>query len=604
MKNFKLNHLLALSLIVLVVNGCAVKPPQVTNLKTTPNPLEMHGGKVIVKVEGKITETPGFNPKLMINIMPVFKDKSGQVIEEMKQKTFQGEQVRANNEVIKKTGGVVKYDGSTTYDKRMRNSDVYMKVIAYLEARENTPLLQVDTFYLAPGVITTPELCEKGLEVDVENFFPGGFGGAGKYASTEIAKDKFERTKVVPYKADIHYLMQSTAENKQLSGNDTKQLEQNIVDQKKNATVELKSISIDAYASPDGDEAKINKPLAENRRKSAESYVASQLKKNKYTNVAQNTYAMKSVAEDWDGFQREVNASNVPDKALILRVLSMFPDNEVREREIKNISKAYTELKKDVLPKLRRSDIILNFVESSKADTTIMRLMKTKPTELSVEEMLYASDSLVKDIPTKEAYLRKVTEQYPNDWRGFNNLGVMCLQQEKLADAKTALEKANELNPKNPKILNNLGVLALANKDYEAAERYFTEAAENGGTSDQITYNLSFLLIRKGDYKGASGKLKTLKIRTFNESLATMLGRSPQDVEDAGVVIGQTSNQKNAYTYYLKAIINARKNATEASILNELREAVKLDASLKDYAKNDLEFKKLFKSDTFKQIVQ
>ncbi|MCW3779849.1 hypothetical protein, partial [Levilactobacillus namurensis] len=76
-------------------------------------------------------------------------------------------------------------------------------------------------------------------------------------------------------------------------------------------------------------------------------------------------------AQDWDGFQRLVQASNLQDKDVILRVLSMYQDPQEREAQIRNMSAAFRELADGILPELRRSRLIINYETIGRSDEQI-----------------------------------------------------------------------------------------------------------------------------------------------------------------------------------------------------------------------------------------
>ncbi len=302
---------------------------------------------------------------------------------------------------------------------------------------------------------------------------------------------------------------------------------------------------------------------------------------------------MKETAEDWDGFKKLVEESSIEDKNLILRVLSMYSDPVVREKEIKNISATYEVLADDILPKLRRSDIVITVEQVGYSDEEIIEFAKSQPDTLDIEELLYAG-TLITDADVRLSIYETAVEKYPGCIRAHNNLGCIFLDMDRMSDAKEAFQKANEVKAGDAIVTNNLGVIAMLEGDKAGAEKKFIEATDAGNTVD---YNLGIIKIIDGEYEAAINYFQNHK--TFNTALAMLLAQKP----DNAIKTLDVLEDEAAMNYYLKAVANARLD-NEDGVLGALRTAVGKDASLKELAKTDLEFAKFKESEAFKTIVE
>ena len=370
-----------------------------------------------------------------------------------------------------------------------------------------------------------------------------------------------------------------------------KMLKNYIKDVKGNERKEFKGVNIIGNASPDGPED-LNADLSKKRADNAQSYIKGEFKKVEEAD-ANNFYSESSVTEDWDGFKTELEKSDIADKDLILKVLSMHTDPVVREQEIKNMSQVYTELKSKVLPQLRRSKLTVNVDLIGYSDEEIKQIFSQKPDSLKPEELLYAG-TLYNDYNDKLKVYKSFTEVYPDDWRGPNNVGFAYIHLNKVGDAKTAFENAKKLKSNNI-VLNNLGVCALMEKDLNGAEEYFKSAS---GAGSEVNYNMGILYIKKADYTSAVTSFGSNC--SFNAGLAKLLNG---DNEGAVKTIDCAEDKDAAWNFYLKAIAGARSADTDL-MYNNLRAAISKDSSLSAFAKTDMEFFKYFDDDTFKSIVK
>ncbi len=563
--------LIVLSLFLL--NGCTglkkmKKNQHLISYTLSPNPLEMHGDSVAVNVTGKFP-AKYYRKKVICDINPVLKTSTGQEIP-LPGIKVQGEKVQDNYKVIKfLDGGSFTYNTKVPYTPEMRVCDVNVKVHAYVKKK----FVDFDPVTIGQGTITTPGLVEKD-------------------AKPIIAKHNFVRIFPEQKEASILYLInQANVRPQELTKEEFKQLKSYIEKATLNPRKDVKGINIFSYASPDGPED-LNTKLSNNRGKSANDVIKDQFKKYKKANQ-QGFFNIKATPEDWEGFQKLMQQSDIADKDLILRVLSMYSDPVQREKEIKNISKAYTQIADKILPKLRRAHLKVEVDSIGRSDDEILSTFNTNADNLTVEELLYGA-TLNKNLNTQLAYYKKAAEKY-NDWRAYNNMGYVYVMMDKLSEAKELFEKAKSLQAGNNIIMNNLGVIALREGNFTKAEEYFKSAS---GAGNEVNYNLGICAIKKGDYNTAVAKFGNYC--TFNAALAKLLAGNP---DGASKTIDCAEDKDRDKMYYLKAIIGARQGNTDL-MYNSLRAAISKNSSLAQMAKTDMEFYKYFKDNTFESIVK
>ena len=295
--------------------------------------------------------------------------------------------------------------------------------------------------------------------------------------------------------ADIQFLIQSAEiRSKETKKDEMKALQAAIKDAKEAERKEINKIEVAGYASPDGG-MNLNEKLAQNRQKAAAKFLQKDLKKNKVANGIESNIT----AEDWEGFQKAMENSNIQDKDLVLRVLSMYSDPEEREAQIKNLSSVYGSIKEDILPALRRSRLILTTDLIGKSDEEIKKLAKEDPSQLSVEELLYAA-TLTDDKAEKMDIYTKAANIY-NDYRAWNGLGQLYFEDGNIAEARRCYSKALEIQPNDPDVNYNAGIAAMADGDLTKAEEYLGKAA---GTKANLSAALGTLYTQKGDYAACS----------------------------------------------------------------------------------------------------
>ena len=554
------NLILTLSACSLVLMTSCSKLGKLSadNFSVTPNPLETVGGKVPATVEGQFPEK-FMNKKATVTVVPELRYGNGQVAKGQAV-TFQGEKVMANHKVISyRLGG--RYTMKTVFDyvPAMQKSDMYLA----FDARIGNSKVNVPAIKVATGVIATAELYRKAMQQ----------GGAC------LALDSFQRVIDHKQEANVKFLInQANLRSNELKNNSVREfvsmLKRINADREKLA---IKNVEVQAYASPEGGFT-FNDKLANKRQNVSEGYVKQQLKG---TNL-QTDIDAHYTAQDWEGFMKLVQASKIQDKDVILRVLSMYKDPQEREQQIRNMSEGFRELADGILPELRRSRLIINYQTIGRSDQQIKQQYAADPTKLSLEELLYAA-SLTNDVKAKKAIYKKTTELYDRDYRAYNNLAALALNEGDEHTANSCLSQALQANRKAPEAYANKAYINLTHGEIAEAEHNLADATEANGFNEVI----GNLHIARGNYANATDEL-------FNDNnsaaLAQLLNKNYVAAEQTLKAI----KQPNGLTYYLFAVLNARqgKNDTAAKYL---KEALQKDPSLAEYAKNDLELAKVNK---------
>lgn len=523
------------------------------NFTVTPTPLEAVAGQVSTTIDGKFPEKY-MKKKAVVTVTPVLKYEGGEA--KGQSATFQGEKVEGNDQTIAyKAGGTYTMKTIFDYVPAMQKSDLYLQ----FDAKVGKKTVSVPEVKVGYGVLATSALLGKTL------------------ASTNpsLAPDAYQRIIKEKQEANIKFLIQQanlrSSELNSTSMKDFVKMLKQINDEKE--TKALKNIEVSAYASPDG-ALDLNTRLAEKRQDNSEKYLQKQLKSNKMTAEVDTKYT----AEDWDGFQELVSQSNIQDKEVILRVLSMYKDPEEREKQIRNMSAVFKELADQILPELRRARLTINYEIIGRSNEQIVAQYKSDASQLSVEEMLYGAN-LMTNAADKEAWYQKTTQLYANDYRAYNNLGMLAYQKGDLTAAENYFNKAKSLKADASEANANLALIAMNKGDIKSAETYMGKAS-GANNFNEIMGNLN---IAKGAYQQAASNFNG--VNTNSAALAQILNK---DYASAKTTLNNVKNA-DAYTAYLKAIVAARTNDA-AGVNSNLKEAVSKDASLKAYAAKDLEF--------------
>ena len=571
MKKFRSYFILILA--AAVMTGCSglnkmKKNSNLVKYEVTPKVLETHAGVVNVTIKGTFP-AKYFDKKTTVTATPVLTYTGGETTFD-KVQVLQGESVQANNKVITTTGGDFTYTGTIPYKDAMKMSELVLRI----KAVRGKKTLDFGPVKIADGVIATSTLVDKD----------------GKPI---MSKDNYVRINPESKLADIHYqINQADINSKELKAEDIALLKEYIKSVSVDSSRKLKSTDVSSYASPDGS-MKINAPLSEKRGKTADKFIKKEFDKIPVAKT-EGFFNEKTTAEDWDGFKSEVEKSTIQDKDLILRVLSMYSDPEVRNKEIKNMTSAFEKLKTDILPQLRRSKMAVNVDIVGRSDEQILAQMKADPTKLNVEEMLRAG-SLTKDNNEQLKFYQAAAENNPKDFRAQNNIGCTLMALGKTDEAIASFEKAKTIE-NNDVIKNNLGFGSLVKGDVAKAEEYFNSMT---AATPESKYGLGVIAITKGEYDKAVNDFGTEPC--FNLALALYL---KGDVAKAKSTLDSMKELcKCGKPSYLKAVIGAKLD-DKNYMLSNLREAIGFKADWKAYAKTDLEFAKFFTDDTFKSTVQ
>ena len=423
---------LLMAIVVALFSSCKKMGPLSADYFTvTPQVLEAVGGKVPATINGKFPEKY-FKKKAVVEVTPVLKWNGGEA--KGQSAVFQGEKVEGNDQTISyKVGGSYTMKTSFDYVPEMAKSELWLEFKAKVGNKE----VVIPAVKVADGVISTSELVNNTL-------------GS---ANPALGEDAFQRIIKEKHDANIMFLIQQ-ANIRSSELKTAKEFNQEVANVNSAENKKISNIEVSAYASPDGG-VSLNTTLAENRESNTTKMLNKDLKKAKIDAPVDAKYT----AQDWEGFQELVSKSNIQDKELILRVLSMYQDPAQREQEIKNISSVYKNLADDILPQLRRSRLTLNYEIIGKSDEEIAKLASSNPSELNVEELLYAA-TLTNDPAKQEAIYTQATKQFPNDYRGYNNLGKLAYQAGNVDKAESYLKKAASVNA-TPEVNMNLVLISL-----------------------------------------------------------------------------------------------------------------------------------------------
>ena len=549
-------HLILLSVAAIALTSCSGKLGALSadNFTVTPNPLQSEVGQVPVTINGTFPEKY-MKKKAVVTVTPELR-YNGKVAKGQSA-TFQGEKVLGNDQTINyKVGGNYTMKSNFNYEPDMQKSELYLT----FDAKVGKKSVEVPAVKVADGVIATSELYKRTLTT----------------AKPAMATDAFQRIVAQKQEANIQFLIQQANLRKsELQNNSVQEFVRLLNDIAQNQEgLDLQNIEVSAYASPDGGYS-LNEKLAGQRQSAASKYVKDQMKKANITSPVDTKYT----AEDWEGFQQLVAASNIQDKDVILRVLSMYQDPEEREQQIKNISSAFRELADGILPQLRRARMIINYNVVGRSDDQILSQINTDPSKLTIEEMLYGAN-LISNDNAKEAVYKKAAELYPNDARALNNIAMIEYAKGNYSEAQKWAQKALSVNSNLAEANANLGMLALQQGNVQQAENYIAKATGANGLNEV----LGNLHLAQGKYAQAEQDFKNLNPNTNSAALAQIMNKN---YAQAAQTLAKVQNA-DGVTEYLKALVAARSgNNSEAAAA--LKAAIAKDPTLSTYAAQDLE---------------
>ncbi len=538
------------------------------------NPLENHGGEVAVNVNGRVSDRY-FHRRAKLELTPVLQFEGGE--RELGTFILRGDRTSGQGTVVNR-GAATNFStsGNIAFEEGMEASELVIRARVYREGRENA-FVNLPDRKIADGVISTSQRVDKGQDL-------------------AIAPHGYEKVTTVSQSADVYFAYMRHNLNWRLPLNRKAENQQKIEDLKEfiKKGWEIKSVEVNAWASPEGEVA-FNERLSENRAKTVETYTNNLfrgLERELGDKIEKPDLKVTAKGEDFDGFMKVLNASDLRDKQAIANVINSQLAPAERERRIKDMTVIYAEIEK-LLEPLRRGEIVVTLFEPKKTDEEIARLSTQDPSQLDVKELLYAA-TLTEDLQTQLTIYKSAQRLFPQDFRGFNNAAYVYLKMENAEEAAKELERANQLAPNAGCVLNNLGVIATWERDIENAQSYF-EAAQAQGM--RVNYNIGNLMILKGDYQAALSSFAG-RTCTHNIALAHLLAGN-----ESAAMTNLDCAPESAQVSYLKAIIGARRE-NNTMVFQNLRRAIQLDPAYKDEARIDREFIRFFNVAEFQELVR
>ena len=598
MKTFKVISVLVLSCFMLVFTNCGlkkmVKKQATVTYSATPNPLETHGGKMTMEIQGDFPQKY-FNKKATLTLIPMIKTSEGETVK-LPAINLEGEKVGGGTQVIGyKSGGKFTYNQTIDYKPAYQNCELVLVPEAKL-SKKTTPFNVVK---VADGTINTSERVTYEPKLSYKEQALNG-------AYFILSNHNYTGPKTIIQTGIIYFEVNKDVLNWNLPFNKKEENKKALQDLISfiSTSPNILSVEILGWASPEG-ELKRNQDLSSNRSATGkkwfeseyDKYIKAKAKKDKVKPAdlkKEIKYELKDNGEDWDGFVEALNNSQIKDKSQIINVIKSQSDMDQREQQIRNMIAIYNEIDADILPSLRRAIIKVNTLENKKTDEQIAQLAANKPDSLSNDELLYAA-TLTNDLKTKSDIFLKATQIYPNNYRGYNDLACIKASQGNYPEALTLLDKANSLNPNNSEVLNNIGIIAMLKGEVSKAKESFENSQKAG--YDQ-NYNLGIVYMKAGDYSSANKAFNATKC-DYNVALNQILSK---DYTAAKATI-DCIQQKTAKEYYLLAIIGARTNDGNVLYKN-LSKACELTPDYKAQALKDMEFRNFKENAAFKDALK
>ena len=530
------------------------KEIEAMGLEASPEPLILRGDQVELEVTGRFP-AKYFGKKVSVEATPVLTWEGGNA--SFESEGFQGEDAAGNFTVVPfESGKSFSYSSSVPFDPAMEDAAELAVVISGTQGNKSATFAP---FVVGAGVITTP------LWVQADDqFIP--------------VEDNFQRVITYTEEVTVNYSVNSsTVRSGELRDADWKALKELIQLSVDADSVTITGARIEAYASPEG-EITLNEDLASDRANSAAASVTREMKRKKLT-ADEAFYDLVPKGEDWQGFKSLMQASDIEDKNLILRVLEMYSDKNKREEEIRNIAKTYKAIEKEILPALRRSQVVVSYDVEGYTDEELMDYCMSMPDSLTADELLYAA-TLFADLNDKLTIYQSAARVHADDFRGYNNAGWCLAQMGRMNQAGEVFQQALELE-RNKAVVNNVAALTRQNGDIDGAMKLLNEAA---GAGPEVGYNKGIILIQKGDYASAISNMG--RVSSVNMALAKMLNG---DAAGAKTAL-ENADDDSAVASYVMAVACARLNDS-AGVKKHLGEALAKDPNLRQKAEKDLEFR-------------
>ena len=530
------------------------KEIEAMGLEASPEPLILRGDQVELEVTGRFP-AKYFGKKVSVEATPVLTWEGGSA--SFESEGFQGEDAAGNFTVVPfESGKSFSYSSSVPFDPAMEDAAELAVVISGTQGNKSATFAP---FVVGAGVITTPLWVQSD-----DQFIP--------------VEDNFQRVITYTEEVTVNYSVNSsTMRSGELRDDDWKALKELIQLSVDADSVTITGARIEAYASPEG-EITLNEDLASDRANSAAASVTREMKRKKLT-ADEAFYDLVPKGEDWQGFKSLMQASDIEDKNLILRVLEMYSDKNKREEEIRNIAKTYKAIEKEILPALRRSQVVVSYDVEGYTDEELMDYCMSMPDSLTADELLYAA-TLFTDLNDKLTIYQSAARVHADDFRGYNNAGWCLAQMGRMNQAGEVFQQALELE-RNKSVVNNVAALTRQNGDIDGAMKLLNEAA---GAGPEVGYNKGIILIQKGDYASAISNMG--RVSSVNVALAKMLNG---DAAGAKTAL-ENADDDSAVASYVMAVACARLNDS-AGVKKHLGEALAKDPNLRQKAEKDLEFR-------------
>lgn len=581
MKNIKFLRLPLIFSIILLISSCGldlmVSKFNTLNFTVTPTQVEVHGGNIEVELEVKIPEKyfqKTAEADFRVMLAPSADSESKVFFDPVK---LQGEKISSNGKTIGYiSGGKFNYKSSVKYSKEMADYDLFATAVASMN--DNTKSL--GAVKVADGVMATSTRVKNSEEPAISNH-------------------TYEKVTVLEKTAVIYFTVnQSNVRYSQKSSDEIKRLKEFA-----KLGYETKNIEISSYASPEGT-LDVNDKVSNDRSESSFKFAKQLMKKLNVKGSNNNElYIKSSKGEDWDGFNKLVNSSNMKDKSKVLNIVRNQKDPQKREESIRDMAEIYDAIEDDVLPKLRKATITLRAYEPKKSDGKIANLSTSDPSKLNLKEMLYAASlgklkvsekldnisgnyildtSFVEDVNTSKMIYEKIIELFPNDYRAYNNLAAIYINEKNINKATDMLGKASKYNVNAIEVNENKAIIAALEGDYDRATKLYS-------SSNASEINKGILAIKTGNYEKAT---KLLKGNGYNSTLAKLMNGTPV-----------TTTDNSAEGNYLNAIINARLGDDD-KCLEYLSKSIDMNPEYKNDARKDFEFKSLKDNSVFQSLIR
>ena len=564
MKQYLFRTLVVAGASSLLLASCASKfKISSTGVNVDPNPLTVQGDAVKTRINFAFPKK-SFPKKGTLRITPVLRYAGGE--KWGKAYDYQGDDVYGNEQVVfYKSGANAVLDFAVPYTPQMQKSELYLT----FNGKVGKKAQKISSMKVADGVNATETLAT------VEGILPA------------IAPHGFQRVVKEMYDADILFqIQQANVRGSEINKEDVEEWRYTVQNAKETPNQNV-SVEVQSYASPDGGK-KLNEKLSENRERNTTAALKKEFKKQDMAGVAIDAHY---TAQDWEGFRTLVEKSDLPDKDLVLRVLSMYPDPESREREIKNISVVFKQLADNILPKLRRSRLIANVEIIGKSDAEIQEFIAKAPGHLSAEELLYAAE--LTNSTTEKMRIYQIANQiFKKDYRAYNNIGALYFAQGKIKDAEAWFNKAATLQDNEVTKLNR-GLIALYHGDKEKAQDMISAAIN----TPELGQALAYLYLKQGEYMKAETAFG--ETVSNNAAVAQLLnGNYAKALKTL-----QKITTPSATTELIRAIIAARTNDNNG-VITALKSAIALDSSVAYQIADNLEFAKYKNLAAFKALVK